>query len=88
MTLKRGVSQDPQFGAWTLPQGNETGTLRPQSIDLLLEILNEGGARVRGFEFRGCRMIKFTPSVERNDTTKAGPIESITLAYEALRPVD
>src|SRR6187200_73082 len=59
LTLKRGLSEDPQFREWPIETGAQPGSLKQFTTDLQLEILNEAGARVRGFEVRGCRIIEF-----------------------------
>jgi hypothetical protein len=86
LTLKRGVSEDPQFRNWAFAPGSETGSARQESSDLQLEVLNEAGVRVRRFELRGCRSIFH--SADSDNSTNAFSIECIVLEYDALLPVD
>jgi phage tail-like protein len=88
ITLERGITHDPAFEAWATlvysPQGDAAVSLRNFRKDLIIELYNLQGVKVRAWRVFRCWVSEFTAVPELDANANAIAIETLVLQNEGF----
>jgi phage tail-like protein len=88
ITLERGITHDPAFEAWATlvysPQGDAAVSLRNFRKDLIIELYNLQGVKVRAWRVFRCWVSEFTAVPELDANANAVAIETLVLQNEGF----
>jgi phage tail-like protein len=88
ITLERGITHDPALEAWATlvysPQGDAAVSLRNFRKDLIIELYNLQGVKVRAWRVFRCWVSEFTAVPELDANANAIAIETIVLQNEGF----
>jgi phage tail-like protein len=86
ITLERGITHDLDFEAWAnlvhSSDGDAAMSLKNFRKDIVIELLNEQGNKVRAYKVYRCWVSEYTAQPELDSNGNAIAIESMTLQNE------
>lgn len=86
ITLQRGVTHDPEFEAWAnliySMDGDAAISLANFRKDVIIELMNEQGQKVKAYNVHRCWVSEYTALPELDANGNAVAIESLVLQNE------